>query len=218
MPFAAFPNPIPAGLPYLDSKLMDIEWKRWIGNELASGRKGPAYFIKKYKLKKGVLSKWKKLVESGSLVFGINGRPPAIDSPEAKKRIVLPPGKYKLESCKTNDLLREAAAETAQKRAKSGKAAKKISPSTIYRYRKKYKINSGNAEVTTAARAKAMADIRNFLSYAAMAAVIGLVCDPGLKFNMDATTFTVGRDLNEMVKVDFIKTEKKYSIEGIAKQ
>ena len=159
--FAYTPCPIPKGLGVLDSKTIDPSWKVWIGRELASGRKTYKEIMTKYGLEHRVLKKWKLLALHGCTEFGINGRPRAISSPEAKTFKTPLGGRGQRLSTETDELIRQAAASTARKRGLSAVQGKKISKKTIKRYKKKYKINTGEGEAATKARSEAMGDIRN---------------------------------------------------------
>ncbi|KAJ1419561.1 hypothetical protein B484DRAFT_466098 [Ochromonadaceae sp. CCMP2298] len=69
---------------------------------------------------------------------------------------------------------------------------KPISRRTVGRYKKQIDFHTGNAKTTTTARAEAVHDPRNALSFAAMNACCVPMSTPELIINVDATQFSVG--------------------------
>ena len=138
--FTHAPCPIPRGLGVLDAKTIDPGWKVWIGREVASGRKTYKEIMKRFGLEYRVLLKWKKLALQRCSEFGINGRPRAIGSQEAKIFKSPPGGSGQRLSTETDELIREAAALMASNRRLSPLQGKRISKRTISRYKKKYKV------------------------------------------------------------------------------
>ena len=67
---------------------------------------------------------------------------------------------------------------------------------------------SGNAEPTTDARAVAVDDMRNTVTFAAMNHYMVPLSCPALICNADATAFTVGYTGTKLVKCVYVKTEK----------
>ena len=69
---------------------------------------------------------------------------------------------------------------------------KTLSPRTKKRIEQELEIKTGNAETTTNARALAVADIQNAVSFAAMNSLMVPLSHPAMIMNVDGTQFTVG--------------------------
>jgi hypothetical protein len=79
-----------------------------------------------------------------------------------------------------------------------------ISKRSLERTKKLFEVREGDAEVSTAARDKALADPRNALSFATMNACCVPLSTPELIINVDATQFTCGDTKARGTKAAFV--------------
>jgi len=119
-------------------------------------------------------------------------------------------GPFNIESTVLHDELHKLAIETTQSRKKVAESqVKRPSNRTVGRICKSLNIKSGNAELTTNARAIACADVRNAVSMCAAQHLMVPLVDHYLILNMDATQYTVGGSSKGKKKVQFINRPTK---------
>lgn len=75
---------------------------------------------------------------------------------------------------------------------------------TLERYEERLGIKTGYAEETTNARAMAIADVRNSVSFAAMNSLMHDITHLSLILNADGTQFTVGYNSRKKVEVKYV--------------
>ena len=122
------------------------------------------------------------------------GRPSFI-SAESKLELssFLRTGKYSKRTSEYRAKLTEIVTKEAASSGQSNSQVKFPSRSTINnRLEAELSIHTSNAENTTDARAVAVADVRNAVSFAAMNQLMSPLVNPHLILNADATQFTVG--------------------------
>jgi transposase len=102
------------------------------------------------------------------------------------------------------------AREHAVDLGKAPESVKSVSEETLKRIDKKLGFTSKQAEQTTDARAKGVADIRHTSSFIAAQLLVGSTVNPALIVNIDATSYTVGKSITEkaQVKVLDVKMSK----------
>ena len=129
--------------------------------------------------------------------FGDVGRAPLL-SPEGLKAMqdmVAESDNYSVTVSKFNAKLIDIAEKEKSNRLNEACKLNLPSKRTLKRYDRKLNLTNKNGEETTDARAKATADIRNTASFIAGQLVMAGVSPPELHINIDATSYTVGRDI-----------------------
>jgi len=146
--------------PNLGLVTLTVDQKVWLGREIVEKRKDVKYFANRYSLKVRNLYNYAESYRNKRYI-GATGRPSKISSSVFDKFKNEKADKYQVTEETFNDLLIEAAVETAYHRNISPSQASSMSRSTLWRYKQMCKAKTGNAEFTTDARAKAVADVRN---------------------------------------------------------
>jgi len=113
---------------------------------------------------------------------------------------------------KTTSECKEKLVDLVQKRADTrgefGASITSVSKRTGKRIEQEMGISTGYAEKMTQARIDAVADLRNFVTYAAMLYLMAHISPHQLHLNLDATQFTVGYDSDQNIQVKYMKSEE----------
>jgi len=102
------------------------------------------------------------------------------------------------------NLLHQQMLINAQQHNKSTASISFPQKDTKGRYRVKIKTKCGNGKKTTQARAKAVADIRNAISFGVMNQIMVNSVHPALILNSDPTQYAAALDCHENVKVVYV--------------
>jgi hypothetical protein len=194
--------PFGRGARRLDVERLTDDDKRWLGTQLVEGKMRQKEMAQKYHLKVNYLQKLRVAVSNGTSFAGKRGRPASF-SLDAKEKVA------KLTSSNKNpmrekaflDMTTSLMHESARERQILLPDDKAPSQRTLKRLVDELKLKNGNAEVTTNARAVAVASVRNAVAFAVMNAVMVPKCKQALLLNPDGTTMTVGIDPSGLVKV-----------------
>jgi hypothetical protein len=111
---------------------------------------------------------------------------------------------YNIRSEIARDKLDELVKSRAVKRNRSEWQASAVSRRTKCRIETEIGIKSAHAEVTTDARAAAISDLRNAISFAAMNSLMVPITPSKLILNADASQFKVGYDSNKKIEVKYL--------------
>jgi len=184
--------------------VLTLEEKTFFANKVISGEKTVKELHLESKLSVNNLYSWVNIIKSGAKL-SLKGRPSVIAEE------LLPKVVNFVENCKTSipaslfeDEIHKYAIITAQDRNNTSESqVPRPSRRTLGRLEKRLKIKTGNAELTTNARAIACADVRNAVSMCAAQHLMIPLVDHFLILNMDATQYTVGNNSNEKTKVKF---------------
>jgi hypothetical protein len=208
------PNPWGKGRVALDPNKLSSYEKTWIGANLCSGLRTPQFFIENYGLKKSQLSKLKTKVQKRGWVQAKAGPPRKIESPEAKLHIFDKRTSGLQTRAENFDQVLEAARATGKKHGKSTFASETMCPKTKLKYERKYGVKTALAEVTTEARKVACEDCRNFITFGCMNGCMVPDTPQCLVCNMDASTFTVGRDISGKTTIKYFVKEEGCSLKA----
>ena len=145
---------------------------------------------------------------NGDNFYNCKGRPAILGGVQKAKLIeCLTTSNYQMWTEDYKVKFQELAEEHAEERHKTKSQVKKISRRTLARYEDELNIKTGNAEVTTNARAVATADIRNSVSFAVMNKYMVPLTQPALILNVDATQFTVG-EKHGKIQIKYVESSK----------
>jgi hypothetical protein len=194
---------------------LTVDEKLSLGRQMAEAALGPDTRKKlqeKYNLQTRSLYRYQDAWLKNSVLFPNTGRPPNID-PEYMDvaTAALQENDYQVRTANWKFELQEAAKKTAAKRGRDPGRVKPISRRTLARVEIREGIDTGNAEPTTTARATAISDVRNAVSFAAMNQHMVEECQtaPELILNMDATQFQVGYDTKGKIEIKYKTDDKK---------
>ena len=143
--------------------------KSWLGTQIFTKQCSVAELSEKYNLKTKVLYKYGDKVGQGAIFYEGDGRPPKVTSEQ--KKILIENLQHRELQLRTSDFhgkVQGMAKNTAESRHSIKEEDCTISPRTIARLEEELNISTGNAEPTTTARAAAVEDVRNTLTFAAM--------------------------------------------------
>ena len=156
-------------------------------------RRWQSWVAKYYSISKQLVHKFTTSIKKG-LSLKCNAGRPSFVTQEGKEEIrnFLQSGKYSKRTSEYENKLQEVIEKEALAQGKSNTQVHYPSRSTIGRLELELDIHTGNAEKTTDARAMAVADVRNAVSFAVMNQLVTPLIDPHLILNADATQFTVG--------------------------
>lgn len=196
----------------LDVNLLSACDKYFIGNLCAKGEGSSADVSKRTGICSRTIRKWTKKVKEGSAFCSNSkgGRYPLLDDVARKKLVdfVNESDDYLV----TEEAYKKKFAELAKEHISNRKnVVCNINPPSkrsLNRYDKMLDLTTKNGEETTDARAKAIADIRNIASFAAGQQAMHDLVPPELHVNIDATSFTVGKDTSTEKKVKVPKRKK----------
>jgi len=192
-------------IPDLSERVLTIDEKTWLANRVINGDETVKELHLKSKISVSTLYGWISIIRSGNKLLD-NGRPPIIAEEHLSKiEDFITSSKTSISASIFEDEVHKYAVVTAQNR-------KNISESQVHRpsrrtfktLEKRLNIKTGNAELTTNARAIACADVRNAVSMCAAQHLMVPLVDHYLILNMDATQYKVGNNSNEKTKVKFI--------------
>ena len=198
----------------LDPNKMTPYEKTWIGANLHTGLRNSRFFISNYGLDRKILSKWKSKVSKYGSVYGKTGAPRKIESPEARQHTV-DNRTSRLQTREEDfDQILQAARETGKKHGKSTYESETMCSKTKLKYENKYGVKTASAEVTTDARKAACEDCRNFITFGCMNGYMVPNTPQCLICNLDASTFTVGKDISGKTTVKYLVKEEGCSLKA----
>ena len=118
--------------------------------------------------------------------------------------------KYSVSTIEFNKVMLDCIKSDYSERTNTVCNVKMPSKKTLKRIDNTLGLTNKNGEETTDARAKATADIRNAASFIAGQLVMGEIVPPELHVNIDATSYTVGRDTtaSKQIKTNKGKVDK----------
>lgn len=183
---------------HIPSLCLTPEDKIWIGQQVVECDVKQADVMRRLGLTSQRVSTIVNKYRDGKYFHASGGRPRVIpiDSMECiKSEMLEAQGSYQM---KDDHFKKRLATEAGKWLVEQGKpfeeeeAPRKVSRSTTFRYENEFDINTGYGESTTAARAKACGDFRNFASFVVANDLMVNLTVPQLILNSDATTFEVG--------------------------
>jgi transposase len=170
--------------------------RRWLANAHIVGGISIADLGRRFGVRPTTISNWVQIVRKGGIIDRKCGAPAKIAPAHLQQLVNLTRDDTYSHLCKREDdwdiNMAEAVVATAVDRGIATCKVKPISRRTVVRYKEKIDFHTGNAKTTTTARAEAVHDPRNALSFAAMNACCVPMSTPELIINVDATQFTVG--------------------------
>lgn len=187
--------------------------KEWIGRQVVEKIMGPTKLARKYNLKVCTVKKYAYRVRRGLQFRKTRGKPPLLEKDD---EIELTTWLKNLRYCSRSDAFRKRFLEIALSRhiarGHSPLLFRKPSAKAIAKYEEKMGIMTKNAEATTNARAEAVADLQNAISFAAMNYGIVPYVLPQLIVNCDATQFTVGSESGRKIQVKVLTKSECYKV------
>ena len=187
-----------------DKKLTLVE-KTWLGQQVNKKILTATWLASFYGLSAKTLRTYGLTIRRGSTTRENGGRPPIL-STESKEKLCLKltEGPYRVKTVDFKDMVHQLAKEEAISNDKGMSTVPTISRRTLRRIEKDLDIQTGNAETTTDARAMAVTDLRNGVSFAALNVAIGPYVCQQLHINIDGTIYTVGGSGSENKEVKYI--------------
>ena len=155
---------------------------------------------------------WIKKYKTGSDNSGSKGRPPIISYDElekARKQLHSNSKQYLQREGAIVELLLAAARNTAEHRNSAAAAVRPLSKRELNRYKYMLKIKRARAEVITAARAAAVADMRSAVSFAAANNLMVPLSHPAIICNMDSTVMQFTDSAQTTEKVQYVGDYRK---------
>ena len=186
------------------------EDKQWLANQINMYGQKSSALANRFSLKRNTLRKYARTLNKKVITRASCGRPPTF-SIKSITNIAdkLTDQKYQMRSSNYENFLQSEARNSLDERnLNANNKVPKVSKKTIYRLEKKLDIKTKNGETTTNARAVAVSDIRNAVSFAAMNFSMNKIAKQPLILNADATLYTVGYDNKKKLQVKFIQTKK----------
>jgi transposase-like protein len=183
-------------------KVFSTEQKEAIAKMASASRGGIKKVAEKYNISFFSVKKFVRCVKDGIRMKSKGGRPSRLEK-EDKEIIVakMKESTFHMSTESFTKLVNDVAKESHIKRGMPICSFKPLSKRVIKRLEDELKIHTGKAEVVTDARAKAVADIRNAISFAAANAYMDGIVEPPLKINGDATQFKIISGNNGDVQV-----------------
>jgi transposase len=185
--------PFGRGNHVLDPNQLSGDEKRWIAKAHLIGGIQYKELAERFSLSVCTISRWVQAVRKGCILDRKGGRPKVLDPKYHKALVGL------LVDQKLNERLddwelevQKAVAATAADAGIAPCYVKPISKRSMGRIKKELNVNAGNCECTTTARALAIEDVRNALSFATMNCCCVPISCAELIINVDATQFTCG--------------------------
>lgn len=163
-----------------------------------------------YKLKASRIRKWIEKTNRGETLHPDKGRPPAFGEKQLKTlKVTLTGSRIKMGPKEYDKFLLDLATERAEELGKDMRNIKPPSDKTIRKIEASLGVKESNAEKTTVARAIAVEDVRNFVSFAAVASHMSQLVPKYLQMNIDSTVFPAGHQFKETVKVKTVGESKR---------
>lgn len=165
-----------------------------------------------YNINAVLLRKYAKRARDGLFLHdGMKGGRPYCISSEKKQGLLATvlENRIQVTTASWNENLQSAFKETAKERNTVIPAHKSLSKRTIGGIELELNVKTAMAEKTTDARAIAVSDIRNAVSFAAMNSymVQSMKVNPKLILNADASQFKVGSDCKQNIQIKYAETE-----------
>ena len=134
------------------------------------------------------------------------GHPPLLD----EKNLIIVKDKmtettYKKTSQNFSDIMNEQISINAQEKNKPLCSVSPIGKRSLGRYGRKLRVTRGRGKTSTDARVKAVADIRNAISFGVMNQLMVNIVNPALIINSDATQYESAMDSSENVNIVYVK-------------
>lgn len=160
---------------------------------------------KYYNLKPRRVQNYVTRDRNGKSLTGKRGRPSRI-GPEQEKELSqkLSNRKYQLEPEQVEEYINDLAKKWGESLGKNPRQISAVSKRTLARLKARLEVQKGNAEMTTTARAKAVEDIRNFVSFAAVLFHLDSLVPYYLTVNIDSSVFTVGEQFKTKKRVEYV--------------
>lgn len=179
--------------------------KNWIGYKISSKELSAQDIHEAYNIPIANIYRYTELYKKGYVFYDGVGRPPCLGELQKEQLLAfLRTSDYQVSTREYDAKLQELVQQTARDRKKAESQVNTLSPRTKKRIEQELEIKTGNAETTTNARALAVADIRNAVSFAAMNSLMVPLSHPALIMNVDGTQFTVGCN-KDKVQVKYVE-------------
>jgi hypothetical protein len=192
---------------------LSSEQKQWIGKQIKDNSARPRKIVSKYAIKRDAVKKYAYRVKRGLKCHSKGGKPPIL---EAEDLIELESwvknSTYHIRTAIFHERIFELAKARHLERGNSPLTFRAPCSKSIATYEKKMGIMSKHAEATTKARAEAVADIQNAISFAAMNFGIVPNVHSSLIINCDATQFTVGHASANQIEVKVLTKSECYKV------
>jgi hypothetical protein len=189
----------------LSKKVLTIEEKTWFANESIAGRERPITLWEKYYLNESTTAGWARAIRNG-IPLRSGGRPKRFTAENGKAVTdILSAAPYAYSKKQFKSLLNEEVKKNEDRENKPVGCFKELSNRSVDRIEKNLGISTGLAEITTNARALAVADVRNAVSFGVMNQLMVPMTHPSLILNSDATQYKVGYNSDDKVLVKYIK-------------
>jgi hypothetical protein len=192
-------------IPDLNGKKLTLIQKQWLADQILNGRFSAKELALKTQIPISTFFKWLSKIRNGQKLIA-NGRPSSIAEEHLPKIVdFINSSKTSISASDFDDEVYKYAILSAQERKNIAESqVKRPSPRTLLDLEKKLQIKTGNAELTTNARAIACADVRNAVSMCAAQHLMVPLVDHYLILNMDATQYTVGNNSKQKAKVKYL--------------
>jgi hypothetical protein len=203
-------NPWGRRFPDLRGKELTLDEKTWLSMQVINGVSTATELSKKCHLPANIISRWVRAIKSGSKL-AISGRPTIVAKEHLPKiQDFINSSKTSIKAAAFEEEVYKYAILTSQDSKNTSESqVRRPSRRTLGRLKNALQIKTGNAELTTNARAIACADIRNAVSMCAAQHLMVPLVSHFLILNMDATQYAVGNNSNRKAKVKYINRPSK---------
>ena len=188
-------QPCPLGPGYHDLNSLDDPGpvKRWIGKGLSEGWLKVKNLVNRFKIASRTLYDYKRKYVNNEAMHKSSGKPKALLQSDLEEiKAEMNESKYLTKTTKAIEIINKVA---KQRSVINGKCEYRYQPlhhKTIERTISQINAKKKKAEVTTEARAVALADKRNMITFAAINKALVPLTVPELILNWDATQYGVG--------------------------
>jgi hypothetical protein len=204
------PCPWGRGKTVLVAKELSVAEKVWLGRAVAQKKFSAPELARRFSLSENTIATYARKIKSGLTFMDGGGRPPAI-FPEAKNAVIaaVAKGSYATETTVFRELIQDCVNEDLRRRGIDPTCMPNVSYSSVLRFEQQIEVQTGQAELTTAARAEATDSVRNLISHAVQThfQTVTRNVPRGKILNADGTTFTVGYN-QDKVEVKILRKNR----------
>jgi hypothetical protein len=203
-------SPFGRGHCALNANDLSSEEKVWLGEQLVNHTFTNKELMSRFELPKSTLNSYAKRVREHKHINDGTGRLTKLTT-ERKYELqkFIENSKYNVRATTFENKTNELAKLSASDRNLSVEQVSKVSKSCLKSIKKEMDLKTGNAEASTNARIAAVSDVRSSVSFIVMNKIMVPLVNPELIINVDATSFTVGKDPNEKISIVFLKKPEK---------
>jgi transposase len=198
----------------LSNRKLSNEQKTWICEVINAGLCSTTFIEGSWNLNRKTINKWLHQYNDGKAFREDSGRPSLLSDKHLntiREQMLDDTYKHSMENFRA--IVTTEIKKSLEENNKPLSCFRELSKRTLQRYEKILKVVTAKGKRTTDARVKAVADIRNAVSFGIMNSIIVPNVHQALILNSDATQYAVNIDSDENVVVKYIKREDDSKLE-----